>query len=67
MAAAPDRRASLFLTRFVNLFTVKCITSWHLRQRKVRGAMSAKRILVVDDDRDLVTSIEAFWELAASS
>ena len=35
MAVAPDREEPLlFLTRFVNLFTVKYITSQHRRQRE---------------------------------
>jgi CheY-like chemotaxis protein len=65
-AATPTGR--VFFNAIVNEFTVKLVTIQRTPAGAVspaerrRRAMKAKRILMVDDDRDLVASVKAFLE-----
>jgi CheY-like chemotaxis protein len=58
----------VFFETTVNEFTVKMITSPDVPAKaeyaevQRRSVMKAKRILLVDDDRDLVASVKAFLE-----
>ena len=69
MSSDPGKRkAGVFFETTVNDFTVKMVTKrlvpaqaeYTAEQR--RRVMKAKRILMVDDDRDLVASVKAFLE-----